>query len=288
MTWMPSPTVCPRAPGYAPGCAPGHNRRTRHPAAFSLIEIMVVVTIVVLIVGLGMAVMNGVQNNARISATRLTLKASQNIANEYKIQTGYVINHDAYTPTDNTAKIDWTQPKTYTTTYYTRTPPDPKAWPLTADVIGDTRMWLPNSTGVGAPTTPISNWGPPTPNPYKTIERFVWAAWQNPRTADMLLALGPSILIEHHPIPVDESHYTNPLGHDAGFMNIVDAWGKPLEYRDHSDGSQLPVYNTPFFASAGRDAKFGFLDSSDLPGGAGGGFSPSDFNRDNLYSFEVK
>jgi hypothetical protein len=181
--------------------------------------------------------------------------------------------------------IDWTQRKTYD-----GTPPNPQVWyngggPITDDVIDDAPQYYTSASGVQTTAT--------ASNAYKSIQRFAWAAMQNAQTRPMVLALGPTVLVERNTLPIyiPTGTNTNTIPRDAGFLNIVDAWGKPLEYRDHCNGgaNDFPAYNLPFFVSAGRDNRFGVA-----------GFPAEDassttyqnakatFLKDNLYSYEVK
>lgn len=103
---------------------------------------------------------------------------------------------------------------------------------------------------------------------YAYIERFIWAAWNNPDTAQSLPSLGEAL--------------KDTDGN--GFLELVDAWGRPLSYAafvDHGDSygqdDFLPAYPTAFFASAGEDGDFG-NDETD---------PDSEVMEDNLYSFEL-
>ncbi len=60
-----------------------------------------------------------------------------------------------------------------------------------------------------------------------------------------------------------------------GLDEAADSWGVQIRYRTSSDGSVLPKYHRPFFASGGADQDFGT--------------SPTDAkSKDNRYSYQVE
>lgn len=83
---------------------PPRPHRSR-PAGFSLIEIMVTISIIAVVVGLAIVGYRQAQNMAKRSRTKIVLKQAVAAATEYQARTGQVINSSDNVP------FDWTTPK---------------------------------------------------------------------------------------------------------------------------------------------------------------------------------
>lgn len=99
----------------------------------------------------------------------------------------------------------------------------------------------PGSTGTGIPDS--------------SIERFVWAALDNPAVKTVIEGVGKQALVDKD---------------GDGFLEVIDGWENALEYAGADSASTvLPKRTTHYIASAGRDGSF-------------------TTDEDNRYSYEIK
>jgi hypothetical protein len=113
------------------------------------------------------------------------------------------------------------------------------------------------------------------------MKRFLWAANQMPVIRDALPSLGESF---------------GDFDGD-GFVEVVDAWGNPIAYARSVSHSVdpvddfLPEHNSPFFASAGKDQRWGRPQTSgEMSDAQWNTYKETDeykFSVDNLYSFDI-
>ena len=96
------------------------------------------------------------------------------------------------------------------------------------------------------------------------IERFVSATYQMPTTRGAIDRAGSEFV-------VDED--------GDGFLEVRDPWGNNIAYLAYSAGGRLPRHDSPFFASAGPDGRWGDIG----PDG-----EPNADAADNLYSFDIE
>lgn len=207
---------------------------------FSLVEILVVIAIIAVLAGLLIAAFMQVQ--APVSKTRIALSVLKTCATEYQMQTESIVNHsNAEFPKTNTSNIDWTRNRAFN---------------------------VPGYNG--------------SSNVESTIERFVWAAWRLPDTQKILTSLKDDGFLVDDSAAALSDEVTK-----IGFYEIRDPWGHALQYAafvDHDDSEPrddfLPEHNTPFFASAGPDGKFGSVNPS-------ASTDEREDAEDNIYSFDV-
>jgi prepilin-type N-terminal cleavage/methylation domain-containing protein len=125
--------------------------------AFTLIEMIAVIGIVVILVGLIFGAYTRIQERARVNRAKVVLNVLKATADEYEVQArGLKIPHAGSGDGITYIRIDWTQPQLKN---------DPPGTTDT-DVIDD------------------------------TIERFVWAVLRNPDTAKMVRSVGEGLLID--------------------------------------------------------------------------------------------
>lgn len=276
LTALPSRALQGRIPTPAP-----------HAAAFTLIEMLVTVGIIVVLMSIGLVVGSRMQANARLTEARTLLLKVQTVADEYHDATadrrgrGVRINHSAQTAhgMNVSAPIDWSpqllkiiQPR----------PTDQEKGRLDTDDDDDAAT------------------------KYRAVERFVWAVWQLPRARDLLTA------------SVSAKHLRDTDGN--GFPEIIDPWDKPLFYAafvDHDDNITFDDFLPqrkgwkldepsgydyraapddvarwrPFFVSAGPSGRFGDDQADFTPYDAAKNDADRngiDDRADNLFSHDLE
>ena len=253
----------PTSDRATPGC--GHRKSD----GFTLLELMVVVTIITILVAVGTTASLRALGAAAEQSTRLLLANAKGVAEAYESATGVSINHEGTTP------IDWSTNKPYNEIQPWTTDP-PGGDPATPDweyyVALDPDNNSPKIEKKIEQNPSLTN----DADEDYFIERFVWAAMQQPTTKKMLMALGRDLFIDDH----DGRTQKN------GFMELRDGWGTRLRYYQFNDGSDggdptIPDYLFPFFASAGPDGKWGDANGAD-------GTPAKMQAADNLYSFELE
>jgi prepilin-type N-terminal cleavage/methylation domain-containing protein len=235
--------------GRSPAPAP-------HTAAFTLIEVLVTVSIIVVLMSLGLVVGARMQANARLTEARTLLLRVQTVADEYEAATadrmgrGLKINHSAQDAhgMGHPAPIDW------------------------------------KDSGV-VPSALRNDPANPAAAARVTSQRFVWAVSRIPQTRELLLA---SVGRKHLRV------WTDPSNPDVKLEYIADPWDTPLFYAafvDHDDNiefddflPQRKAWTTtgdyratpadiarwrPFFVSAGPSEDFTNL-------------------ADNIYSYDLE
>lgn len=244
---------------------------------------LVTVSIIVVLMSIGLVVGSRMQANARLTEARSLLLKVQTVADEYEAATadrrgyGLKINHSAQDAhgMSASAPIDWSEDILKT---------------VQSSTTSEDKGKLDTDDDDDAVTK------------YRSIERFVWAVFQMPRTRDLLMAsIGGKYLRDTD---------------DNGFYEIVDPWDKPLFYAafvDHDDNitfddflPQRKSWTTtgdyraspqdiarwqPFFVSAGPSGQFGDEQRDFTPHDS----ASNDANRDgvddradNLYSHDLE
>ncbi len=108
-----------------------------------------------------------------------------------------------------------------------------------------------------------------------SIERFVWAVDQDPLTRKMVYALGAGVFVD------DKAGIDNKFGDRDGFNEVVDGWGRRLDYFQSNSSGPIRPHARPFFVSAGQDGEWGDYRSS-------ASTAAQKQAKDNLYSPGVK
>lgn len=246
----------------------------RHESGFTLIELLVVIAIIAVISGLIIGGAAVLKDGARESHARTVLASLMGHAGQFEAQfaTAGVVEHL----------------QVYDRTYFWGDPQHRKRQNAEgfnsneeitgSDVAGDDNGTDPDNDADMA----LAN---------KYIERFIWAAYQMPVIREGLPSLGASF-----------GDFD-----DDGFLEIVDPWGNPIAYASNvkhptpntltstnnaTDDDFLPLHDNPFFASAGKDQRWGrprvhgeFSNDPDWQT-----YKDSDdyrFSVDNLYSFDI-
>jgi len=227
------------------------DRRRTHTGAeaMTLMEVMIVVSIIALLASLIIGFAGTASKNARRNQAKALLQTVQTIALEYQtltrrgIDAGWVVNHSVQV----NQPIDWESPlpehlRSETDLHIDANndgiPDDPRWINLkigdeagandsgeTGDLSQEPSMPLPQYLAESS-QTPERN--------HVTIERFVWAIFQLPETRQMLENLGSKFLADTD-------------GDD--FIEIIDPWGEPLFYAayvDHEEQSEVEVIMDDF------------------------------------------
>jgi len=239
---------------------------TRSRRAFSLTEMLVAISIILLIAGLVVVARQSLLGDVQRKQTQVILGNLQNAHTEYEVATGGQILHYS----DGSERPDWSVDKPRFSTAdndYTASTGDG----LTAGTAG---IDDDAQTIIGPPADSAS---------HVTIRRFVYAAWQSETARPMI-----------------EQQKDRLIKLNNGYPYVEDAWGTPVYYADEilPSGNPLPSDDRfkpspdPVFISAGPDGEFGdvnnFMDNNasdrDVNGdGTGDGIDDS---KDNLYSTE--
>ena len=240
---------------------------TRRPAAgFSLIELLVVISIIAVLAGLLLGGVSMLKAGAKESQARALLANLMGQAGQYEVKTKKPIFHI------NDDILKW----------------GGGGWSMNAPgregEVGSIKGGYVNDLNEQNPDYDDGEtnfYYMKMANLY--IERFIWAANQLPQIRDKLPSLGDSF---------DDTD-------GDGFMEVVDPWGNPIAYAmdvSHSDNFTdddfLPEHPNPFFASAGADQKWGLprKESEFASTGAWEAYLASDAytdSFDNLYSFDL-
>jgi prepilin-type N-terminal cleavage/methylation domain-containing protein len=196
--------------------------RSRH--GFSLIEIMVVVSILAILMIISVAAF--MNRQGPVSATRITLAALKGAATEYEVQTG--------------------------------APPhsgrnDPYNGPVAQNYVGKTFVDASGSPGnavIGGSTSgadDVKNF---------SIERFVHQLLINPVGQKMVASLGKDALVDS-----DGNRFADVVdgwGVKVIYYNPADDFNATHSSpQNYPKAAFLPPSRTPYFASAGPDGKWG-------------------------------
>lgn len=288
-------------------------------AGFTLVEILVTVSIILILVSIGVVAGTRMQANARMTEAKALMLKLDNLAEAYTSATadnrgmGTKINHSA----QNAAKweeegfnegrskpIDWFPDRPCTELEASGSTLSRETGSLALDpslqgnLYKEDRAYDLQSATEDADTR------------HSTIERFVWTLSQMTRTRELLLQS-----VGHK--------YLKDLDKDC-FHEIVDPWGRPVYYAafvDYQDNIEMDDFLAerrawrwgddaehdyearpsdiakwqPFFVSAGPDGKFG----SEFGGTVADAFEAQNVNRndanldgeddraDNLYSYDL-
>lgn len=266
------------------------TRRTNHatPArGFTLIEILVVVSIIAVLLTIGVAAGIKMAGSNRLNSTKLLLSKLQAVETQYELLTKQKVNH---------SKV------------ITR----PFLWEGSGAVMAVSTAWslFPGDTGTpdtapaavkldqdDAADTDESD--DVEPARVAGIERWVWVMSQVPETRQMIDALGKTYLKDTD---------------GNGFLEVVDGWEHPLVYAAYvyhgtgadtvpmdqflpevggpfSNGTQAvstPGKWRPFFASAGPDGYWGDVGYTPPPSRDTNQNGTDDRTEDNLFSFDFE
>jgi type II secretory pathway pseudopilin PulG len=243
---------------------------------FSLMELLVVISIIIVLVGLMVYV--GIERKGSEVMTHKTMEVMQAALAEYTaITNGLVVDHrsEAW---DGKGQTPTAPDGVYTNDEFKMNNINQEFYAVGYSAGSATDGWL--------AVTDMS-----------TIERFVWKTIQYPSIKKIYDGLGSDIFLD---------------ADGDGMMEVVDAWGRPLRYavrlnyndpstyddfntRTDVDGSskntaytyydandvdsKMPVSAQPYFASSGRDGKWGDAKSSDT--------DLQDFAKDNLTTLKL-
>lgn len=249
----------------------------------TLTEVMVVLLIIAVLMGLILGGVSKMKESAKESHARMLLTGLLGCSGMYEIATTKVIEHirnTTYMPWTGTRKMNAPGVK-YEGKTGTLVQSDGD------DIAADGNDYNDDD---GTYTNAMNDTDMERANLY--IERFIWAANQMPTVRKTL----PSIGAGFGDIELD----INSVPAGDGFLEVVDPWGNSVAYAaavSHDPGKFpdddfLPEHDSPFFASAGKDQRWGrpmkrgdF--TSDL---AWKNYKNTDeyrFTLDNLYSFDL-
>jgi prepilin-type N-terminal cleavage/methylation domain-containing protein len=239
-----------------------------HARGFTIIELLVVIAIIAVIAGLLLGGISIVKENAKESQAQTVLTNLMGNAGMYETKTTKPIGH----LTDNIMKWGgggWLM---------NAPGRDKQQGAITADYINIENEENPSYDLLSED----NNYYMERANLF--IERFIWAANQVPQIRDNLPALGSAF---------------EDTDND-GFMEVIDPWGNPVAYANgvkHTPGTDedddfLPLHDSPFFASAGKDQKWGAprIRGEFASEAAWNAYKDTDdykFSVDNLYSFDL-
>jgi prepilin-type N-terminal cleavage/methylation domain-containing protein len=245
------------------------NTTTRRPGpGFTVIELLVVIAIIAVISALVIGGAAALRDGAKESQARTILASLMGHAGQFESQfaTAGVIEHLQV----NDRTYFWGNTKRQNAEGFTG-----NALITGSDVAGDENGNDPTNDADMA-------------NANLYIERFIWAAYQMPVIRENLPSLGAAF-----------GDFDNG-GLGDGFLEVVDPWGNPIAYAsrvEHLIGVNveddfLPIHDNPFFASAGKDQRWGrprvrgeFANES-----AWLAYKDTDdyrFSVDNLYSYDI-
>lgn len=262
-----------------------HTRTTiRQPSTgFSLMELLVVIAIISIIAAILLGGVALVQEGAKESQAQTVLTNLMGNAGTYEVKVGDSVPHQNPISVTALKIIDWGTVKKKNSLDHPSTDP-PK-------LIAPNYDNPDNNGNVTYSDGNDNDYYMRQANLY--IERFIWAANQMPDIRNNLPALGGAFA------DVDND----------GFMEVIDPWGNPVAYassvkhqiqallpNNGDDDDFLPAHASPFFASAGKDQKWGLPRTRGEfgPGPAGdtdwNNYKATDdykFAQDNLYSFDL-
>ncbi len=249
-----------------------HTRTTNRPPAngFSLIELLVVIFIIAVIAGLLLGGVAFVQQGAKESQAQTILTNLMGNAGTYEVKTGSPVPHEN---AGGFSTISWGGPRAKNALAV-----QGQSGTIQALHVNDN--YDSSNDNVTYSDGKDNDYYMERANLF--IERFIWAANQMPDIRNNLPALGGAF--------VDAD--------DDGFMEVIDPWGNPVAYaqkvthKTSSDTDFLPAHDAPFFASAGKDQKWGLPKNrgefnSDAAWEAYMATDDYKFAQDNLYSFDL-
>ena len=254
------------------------SRFFSNPRAFTLTELLVVISIIIILTGIGLTVGSAITRSMSIQKTKAIMANAEQIAEEYKtlLNARRTPNHLA---SDHPPVNDF---------YWSINENPP--------VVGHT-FDTPGGVGLGTQLLGTSQKSdsavyPDTPDDIKnqSIARFVWATIQPPAIRSLYDAnLADSLSDSDPQIPAKGA---TPA---MGFLDLHDGWGRKLIYvayvkhlnnpttgatfgtpnpnNDDDADDFLPSSNSYYFVSAGPDGKWGHVNARTITGGAAGELS---------------
>jgi len=262
-----------------------HRQPTTHrrEPGFTLTEVLVVMVIIAIVMGLTLGGVAKMKENAKESHTRTLLTGLLGNEGMYENATEYAIQHNAALK----GTIDWNNTIPMNEPGRAGTPGSLSDASIESndDIAGGDNDF---SGGDGSYTQADNDTDMQWANIY--VERFIWAANQMPTVRKVLPSLGSGF--------DDTELDINGTPAGDGFLEVVDPWGNSVAYAasvSHSDGYTdddfLPEHDSPFFASAGADQKWGrSMKRGEMTPAQWTTYKASDeykFTRDNLYSFDL-
>ncbi len=241
----------------------------RHAPGFSLIELLVVISIIAVLASLLLGGAALVKSGAEESQTRAVLASLMGHAGQFETQFSTAAAMPSHL--DNDTTYDWSTVKRRNAQGATGS----ARIDTGTDLVGDDNDDYTYANG------DTNDQYMQRANLY--MKRFLWAANQMPVIRNALPSLGESF-----------GDFD-----DDGFIEIVDAWGNPIAYArsvEHdvpatADDDFLPKHNSPFFASAGKDQRWGRPQiRGEMSQAQWDTYKETDeykFSVDNLYSFDI-
>ncbi len=252
--------------------------RRRDGQGFTLVELLVVIAIIALLAGLLLGGVAIVKQGAKESQARTVLGNLMGNAGQYESKfpsAALILQH---MPSKNPSfdKVDWTTIKRQNAQNATG-----QTVITGADLAGDDNGDYTYSNG------DTNDQYMERANLY--MNRFIWTVNQMPVIRNNLPSLGAA------------------LGDfdDDGFLDVIDPWGNPVAFavrvshdnelqfvNDGNDDDFLPAHDNPFFASAGKDQRWGRprVRGEFANDAAFDTYKQTDdykFSVDNLYSFDI-
>lgn len=284
------------------------NIPVRIARGFTLLEILVVVSIIAVLMSIGIAAGLRMKESNKLNSTRMVLSNLQAIETQYELLTKQKVNHSVDIP----RPIDWTNDDNKAIgTLWSFFPQKAGSSTPPAKVKLDKELGKDGGTlGVSDPRKEdswedrddIRETNSDGLYRHSGIERWVWAVSRVPEIRQMLASL-------------DEDYFQDTDG--DGFLEVLDGWGRPIIYaayvyhgppgpnvvemdqflhpvggpfKDAAEAVSATAKWRPFFCSAGPDGYWG---------NANEGFNPSsdrdtnnnqvdDRTEDNLFSFDLE
>ena len=259
-TRVSNPSLLGRGRGRGSEGTVTHGERLE---AFTLVELLVVIAVIIVLVGIGLTVGNSVVRGNEINRTKTTLANALQVATEYDVKVGQIVNHLAsrYPGTAGNPPQDPAPVKDWQDLYAFNSP---------VGAAGNGKIKIDRNSRADAPPNAMGSDEEARQGDIArySVERFVWVTRRVASLEKLYATFRPETL--------------KNSDDDPGFLEIQDAWGSKLIYAAYvkddtaypsSYGSGvgdpaddfLPKSDTYFFASAGPDKKWGHANPENAP-----------------------